>query len=617
MSEVNPQEKLRTLLLLIESGEFKEGQDLELLTLLSDHPDLRTEYFKFIQYTSMQHQIWNKFDRKSHLSEVEALMKKQMSSKGLDEDEEIQLQKCLSKSKQARAYYIESCQVDAMLKESLGGLVNKPLLQNEKPQTVIKPVEVKKSTSIYWKVALLAASILVVFETLVILSMYSKNSESIDNSKINQVAMVKPSFKVTSTEPMAYVLDSRGAKVHKSNVNVAGLGSGDALSMGEFELLGGLLKLEFHGGAEVVIEAPAKFDILNSKKVKLHSGKVSANVPEAAIGFTIDTPTSEVIDLGTAFAVEVDAFGRDEVHVFDGEVVVKNKKTNRQPSLHLFENQALRMDLETHTPSNIDIDQKRFLRQVKEKSHVYSDSLLGMNPMFHLNMSPGHDGLTLLDLTGHGFDAKAINYKKQQPHWAPGAFGMSAKFGGPGTKWGYVIPDFKKIESGSFTVMAWIYAKSRPQWASIAKNWFMEKGQFHFGLKETTGLLEGHIYDEANEEEIFVMDDKVLPLNRWHHVALSAGEGFMRLYRNGVMVDEQEIPGLYHDPKFDWVSIGAKLDIERKPEKAGSEEEIKIRNLKHIRGSYWDGMIDELSFFDRVIEESDVQQLYRIGKKGI
>jgi hypothetical protein len=272
--------------------------------------------------------------------------------------------------------------------------------------------------------------------------------------------------------------------------------------------------------------------------------------------------------------------------------------------------------VETHTPANIDIDKTRFLRQIKEGSNPFSKAMLSMNPMFYLNMSPSFDGLSLYDLTGHGFDAQAVNYEQQQPNWAPGVFGMAAEFGGPGTKWGYIIPDFPKIDSGAFTVMAWIYAESRPQWASIAKNWFKEKGQFHFGLKELTGKLEGHIYDEANEKEIFVMDTDVLPLHQWHHVVLSAGQGKMSLYRNAQLVDQKEIPGLFHNPKFDWISIGAKIGI-GKEVMPQDDEKFVITDLDHIKGSFWDGMIDELSLFNRVLKDEEISTLYQLGKEHL
>lgn len=612
MPEINAQTRLRELLLAMESGQLQGEQDLELLNLLAKYPELRSEYLEFVQFMSLQHEVHHRFDRKDRLRKLESLMQIQME-RPLDEKEQIQLQDCLSSSKRVRSYYFESCQLDAMLKENMGGLAQNEYASHNKRDQASEVAKVIKFNP--WQIALLAASILLVLETAFLLTYFVPNlSDGVEQSKPITASEDRQGInKIDTSLKLASILDSRGAKLRYQSEIFSNLKSKSHLHGGEFELTDGLLKLEFHGGASVVMEAPAKFELINTKTMKLINGRVSADVPEAAIGFTIDTPTSEVVDLGTSFAVEVDHTGRDEVHVFDGEVVIKSKQAELMGPLHLYQNQALRLDVQTHTPANIDVDKTRFLRQIKEGSNPFSKTMLAMEPMLYLNMSPSFDGLSLYDLTGNGYDAQAVNYEQQQPNWAPGVFGMAAEFGGPGTKWGYIIPNFPKIESGSFTVMAWIYAESRPQWASIAKNWFMEKGQFHFGLRELTGKLEGHIYDEANEEEIFVTDTEVLPLNRWHHVVMSAGEGKMSLYRNGVLVDQQEIPGLFHNPKFDWISIGAKIGIGRE---TTSEEDDKfvITDLKHIKGSFWDGMIDELSLFNRVLKSEEITKLYQLGR---
>ncbi|MEL7266909.1 MAG: hypothetical protein AAFP69_19155 [Planctomycetota bacterium] len=41
-------------------------------------------------------------------------------------------------------------------------------------------------------------------------------------------------------------------------------------------------------------------------------------MPDEAIGFTVDSPGLELIDLGTEFAVRVGDAGAPEVHVFGG-----------------------------------------------------------------------------------------------------------------------------------------------------------------------------------------------------------------------------------------------------------------------------------------------------------
>jgi hypothetical protein len=52
----------------------------------------------------------------------------------------------------------------------------------------------------------------------------------------------------------------------------------------------------------------------------LHRGQLSARVPEIAIGFRVDAPGVNVVDLGTEFSLAVDGSGQPKVHVFKGKV---------------------------------------------------------------------------------------------------------------------------------------------------------------------------------------------------------------------------------------------------------------------------------------------------------
>ena len=68
-------------------------------------------------------------------------------------------------------------------------------------------------------------------------------------------------------------------------------------------------------------------------KVFLHAGKISAEIvkPEAR-GFQVETPKGSVVDLGTEFAVDVTPSEDVQVHVFKGEVVVRQPAESEQPT---------------------------------------------------------------------------------------------------------------------------------------------------------------------------------------------------------------------------------------------------------------------------------------------
>lgn len=106
-------------------------------------------------------------------------------------------------------------------------------------------------------------------------------------------------------------------------IGTTGLATGQTVGREPHELPVGVLELRTHPGALIVIEAPASFRFESPQRLHLMKGRIAADVPQRARGFTVVTPSGEAIDLGTRFAVDVPPSGAAEVHVFDGEVVTR------------------------------------------------------------------------------------------------------------------------------------------------------------------------------------------------------------------------------------------------------------------------------------------------------
>lgn len=81
----------------------------------------------------------------------------------------------------------------------------------------------------------------------------------------------------------------------------------------------GLVELTYASGAKLLLTGPTELRVM-SEGAKLHRGELVAHVPQAGHGFTVETPTGKVIDLGTEFGVVVDDFGVSQVSVFEGKV---------------------------------------------------------------------------------------------------------------------------------------------------------------------------------------------------------------------------------------------------------------------------------------------------------
>jgi hypothetical protein len=160
----------------------------------------------------------------------------------------------------------------------------------------------------------------------------------------------------------------------------------DLTAAQRLKLQSGTAEIAFATGARVVLEGPADFTLApDAKHTAIHNpqstihnscylalGKLTANVPQSAKGFTVETPIGRATDLGTQFGVlvrsEVGSRKSDsseptsdlrlptstEVHVFQGRVDVTEadqvanatpSTIHHPPSTILTSGQAVAMSL--------------------------------------------------------------------------------------------------------------------------------------------------------------------------------------------------------------------------------------------------------------------------------
>lgn len=106
---------------------------------------------------------------------------------------------------------------------------------------------------------------------------------------------------------------------------------GTAIGPSVLRLVSGTLELEFACGASLKLRGPAEFRLMSTSRGQLKYGELAAYVPDGAQGFTIDTPSVEVVDLGTEFGVKVDSNGIADVHVFRGIVETRMSSKDDLP----------------------------------------------------------------------------------------------------------------------------------------------------------------------------------------------------------------------------------------------------------------------------------------------
>ena len=103
---------------------------------------------------------------------------------------------------------------------------------------------------------------------------------------------------------------------------------GSKIGPGFYELVEGLATFTFESGAVLTLEAPSILEITDAMNCHLRKGALIADVPESAIGFTVDTPDAKVVDFGTKFGVSANDDGFYVVQVLEGLVEVTDKGNN-------------------------------------------------------------------------------------------------------------------------------------------------------------------------------------------------------------------------------------------------------------------------------------------------
>lgn len=95
------------------------------------------------------------------------------------------------------------------------------------------------------------------------------------------------------------------------------LKAGDRIDLRE-----GFADILFYNGASVIVQGPSLFQVDSPSAGRLEEGQLTAVVPDKSKGFSIRSPSTTVIDLGTEFGVHVDKKGVTNVEVFKGRVEV-------------------------------------------------------------------------------------------------------------------------------------------------------------------------------------------------------------------------------------------------------------------------------------------------------
>ncbi|MEZ5304638.1 MAG: LamG-like jellyroll fold domain-containing protein [Verrucomicrobiales bacterium] len=385
---------------------------------------------------------------------------------------------------------------------------------------------------------------------------------------------------------------SRAFATVAASVGADALPAGMELRGGDFQLQAGTVEMVSANGARLVIEAPAEFRFESAQRLHMKRGRLSADVPPAAKGFTVITPSGNAVDLGTRFGIDVPDSGAAEVHVFEGEVIAKASGETTERSLlagdavKMADGASSARDL--WSAAFIQPDEMREFGKAVSERRARSEAALA-----ELRGDPAI--IALLDFeSGDGFPGA---YRLVQGRW-PGS--RAPEFINNG--------DHIKLDVGGdgewdqLTLAAWVrldHLGAPFQSLLHADGWDGGKfGKVHWmvnqaatmrfamwGNKPLEGTPEGRFYPDSRTP---VLSDK----GRWVHLAAvyDAAARTVRFYRDGRF--DNEVPQAVAFPaRFGPAQIGN-----------WNREDRKLS-----------GRVDELIILGRTMVDAEVRDLYEAG----
>jgi hypothetical protein len=380
---------------------------------------------------------------------------------------------------------------------------------------------------------------------------------------------------------------------------------GDGLSPGELKLTSGLVHIEFFSGASVVVEGPAHLSLDSAWRMACHEGKLRTFVPEPAQGFTIETPEYHAVDLGTEFALRVDASGRSELLVVDGEVRIDDESGT--PLEHVRGGEGI-----------LSAQGKRERLEGDGSDYVSSEALMGIaladaearyNTWANLRDRLASDPATLVLFDFEDQDPWDRQLENRVPG-GPGGAIIGSQWG-EGRWKGKGALEFQRITDrirvripGEFTALsysAWVQVNGLDRWlSSLMLTDGFEEGEVHWQMSDKGELVLGISSERRQPNTISPPVIGPKDLGRWMHLAVTIDQesGEVVHYLDGVPLVKDirsEVPllRLGEAEIGNWSSQG------------------KNHPLRSFNGT-----IDEFMILKRVLSPGEIEEIYAAGRKG-
>ncbi|MEM8734378.1 MAG: LamG-like jellyroll fold domain-containing protein [Planctomycetota bacterium] len=388
-----------------------------------------------------------------------------------------------------------------------------------------------------------------------------------------------------------------------------------------FELQSGIAQLEFFCGATLVVEGPAKLELLSEKAVHCLTGKLQANVPPAARGFEVHVADSKVVDLGTEFGIEVSSSGVD-LHVYDGEVELQHP-SDESPKLLESGDSVTWSGVQSPTPDSPEsavkreklVDVENFRRQAEGQSsrsyrewldfsqRIASDSRLIAYYGMHSENRWERKLLDSRSPSDKELTGAIVGAEFSQGRWPEK---NALEFKHPGDRVRVQIPG----QFSSLSFCCWVRIDSLDRWYNslfLTDNY--QRGEPHWQILDSGQLFFSVRVSQTQggQEHKVVLSPvfwKPSMSGQWLHLATTydVENATTTHYLNGQPLSSEKIPAkqLVPETRIGLASIGNWSAPTR------DTEEFAIRNLN--------GRMDEIMVFSAALSATEINEIYQHGK---
>ena len=278
--------------------------------------------------------------------------------------------------------------------------------------------------------------------------------------------------------------------------------------------------------------------------------------------------------------------GAQIVYINDGDIAVMNRDGSN-PQIHL------ETELKEEWPF--------FSPDGKE---IYFTRIVGggLNELFKINLGSGLSDL-ISWWPGDGFDNDIIggNHGILQGGATYGPGKVNEAFVLDGIDDFVMVPDNPGLNLGKydFTISLWVNFVDTDDEQVLMEKWIQDYEGLSMGWTLTKlpgNVLRLALQDGIDPEVILDVTPASIPLNTWHHVAVSREENTFSMYWNGSFIDSLSCS--YNLNSTSSLKMGHRGNPDDTP---GSDDD---------RGFYLHGSIDEVKIFDRALDTTEIESLF-------